>query len=110
MERRNEFRSIVTNQFIDYCNSKEVEPTIDFFAEYLINRNLIIDKTITRFLVIDKYPEALHGNMAIKQHAIWQLEEEVGVSESTIKRILNRFSKAFRLKTVLISKNEPSNI
>jgi hypothetical protein len=106
MERRTEFRSTVTKQFTDYCKSKEVNPSIEYFAEYLINRNLIIDKTITRFLVIDKYPEALHGNMAIKQQAIYQLEEEIGVSESTIKRILNRFSKAFRLQSRVIPKND----
>jgi hypothetical protein len=104
-ETRSEFLKTITKQFVSWCKSKELEPTNEMFCEYLINRNLIIDRTINRFLVVDKYPEALAKSLGIKKFAIWQIEEEIGVKESTIKVILNRFQSFFRLESRVTSKS-----
>ena len=106
-ETRREFVKTINLQFIDYCKSKDKEPTPEEFATYLVNRTLISDLTVKRFLVVDKYPHVLSANMGVKQVAIWQLEEEVKCSFSTIKTYLDRFQTFFRVKDRVNSKSEP---
>jgi hypothetical protein len=98
-ETRREFTKVISKQYEDYCKSKEVEPTTEGFATYLVNRTMVNDLTIRRFLVVDRYPIVLSENMNIKQCAIWQLEEEVNASFSTIRTILDRFQSFFRVKS-----------
>ena len=95
---RREFVNTISIQFKEWCKLKGLEPNSELFSEYLINRNLITDRTINRFLVVDKYPEALDKHLGIKKYAIWDIEDQVGVKESTIKVILNRFLKYFMIK------------
>jgi len=97
-QTRTEFTKVISAQYEAYCKSKEVKPTSEGFAVYLVNRSLVTDLTIKRFLVIDKYPFALSENMGIKKCAIWQLEEEVNSSYSTIRTILDRFQSFFMIK------------
>ena len=87
---RNEFLKILLEEFESFCKRKSQEPTNENFVKYIINRSLIKDITINRFIVISKYPEALEENFGIKRFAIWQLEEQVSVKESTIKVIFKR--------------------
>jgi len=104
---RNEFIEILLLQFNEFCSREKQPATNENFVRYIVNRNIIKDITINRFVVISKYPEALQDNFGIKRFAIWQLEEQVSVKESTIKVILKRFQKAFRFKNRLIPKIQP---
>jgi hypothetical protein len=108
--RRVDFIKTIESQYINFCKSREIKPTTKGFttkgfAEYLINRNLIPDLTIKRFLVVDKYPHALGEHLFIKQSAMWSLEDTIGVSVTSIKTYLKRFNKTFRLKNRLIPKS-----
>jgi len=101
-QTRTEFIKVISQQYKEYCKLKEVEPTTEGFSAYLVNRSLITDLTINRFLVIDKYPIVLKQNMGVKQLACWQLEDIVGLKYSSIKNIIKRFSTAFRIKKRVI--------
>ncbi len=95
---RSEFINLALHQFETFCKIKGIESTTENFAKYLVNRSIIKDITINRFIVISKYPEALNENLGIKKFAIWDLEEKVSVKESTIRVILKRFQKAFKFR------------
>jgi len=97
-QAKEEFRATINEQFNRYCNLKEIEPTFDLFTEYLIARNLIEKNTIKKFLVIDKYPEALSNNFGSKTIAIYELEDRFGASFGAIRKYLDRFSTYFRIK------------
>lgn len=101
---RTEFTEVISAQYNEYCKSREVEPTSKGFAEYLVNRTIVTDLTINRFLVIDKYPGALSQNMGIKRAACWDLEDIVGLKYPSIRLIIKRFATAFRMKSRLIPK------
>jgi len=104
-QTRTEFTKVISEQYEEYCKSKEVDPTPKGFATYLVNRSLVTDLTINRFLVIDKYPTILAKNMGIKQSACWELEDIVGLKFSSIRLIIKRFSTAFRLKSRIVPKS-----
>ena len=93
---KNDFISIVNSEFISWCKSKEIEPNNDALLTYLLERRIITDLTIKRFVVVSKYPFVLSENLDIKKAAVWQLEEMYNISESTIRVILKRFQSYFR--------------
>lgn len=96
MDNTREFIKTIDSDFERWCESKEIEATNELFLLYLIERNIIEEKTIKRFVVVKNYPSALEENLGIKAAAIWQLEEKTGVNGSTIKSWLDRFQAYFR--------------
>lgn len=108
-ETRGEFTRVISEQYNEYCKLKGVYPTTDGFAAYLVNRTIITDLTIKRFLVIDKYPIALSDHLGIKKAAIWQITEDVNMSFESIKLIIKRFSTAFRIKKLVVPTSYPNN-
>ncbi len=100
-EPKEEFNETINEQFKRYCDLKEIEPTFELFTRYLIERNLIQETTIKKFMVVDKYPEALSKNFGSKTIAIYELEDRYGASFSSIRMYLDRFSTYFRLKSDL---------
>ncbi len=95
---RTEFINIITQQFEAWCEETNQQASPSLFAQYMVNRSLVCDKTIKRFLVVHNYPETLQKNMEIKQSAVWDLEERYKLSSSTIYGILNRFASSFFYK------------
>ena len=93
---KTDFISIVNSEFTSWCKSKDIEPNNDALLTYLLERRIITDLTIKRFVVVSKYPFVLSENLDIKKAAVWQLEEMYNISESTIRVILKRFQSYFR--------------
>ena len=102
---RTEFIETITAQFEQWCKQTENEPSHSLFAQYILNRSLICDKTVKRFLVIEKYPKLLEENKNIKRSAIWDLEEIVDLKERQIFSILDKYSVHYRLQNRLIAKS-----
>jgi len=93
---KNDFVEIVNTEFLKWCKSKDIEPNHDALLNYLLERKIITELTIKRFVVVAKYPFILSENLDIKKAAVWQLEEMYNISESTIRVILKRFQSYFR--------------
>jgi hypothetical protein len=103
--RRTDFVKTINSQYSAFCKSREITPTQRGFAEYIVNRNLITDLTIKRFLVVDKYPSALDGSLGIKRSAMWSLEDLLNISFSSIEVYLRRHIKDFKHENRLIAKS-----
>ncbi len=105
MERtRAIFIDKATEEYNNYCKAKGISSTVEGFAEYLVNRNIVQDKTINKFLVVSFYPDAMEENNGIQQLAIATLENLVGVGYSRIRVIIKDCMTSFRLKRRVIRK------
>jgi hypothetical protein len=99
---RREFIKILQEEYSNYCKARGEEETIKGYSEYIINRNIITDKTVNRFFIISKYPEALHQSSGIKKMAIYTLQDFVSLSCLQIRTIIKKYSTHFKLKNRLI--------
>jgi len=90
-ETRKEFIEVINNQYAEHCKLNGIAPTVEGFSAYMVNRNIVTDLTINRFLVIHLYPIILSENMGIKQATCWDLEFRVGVKERSIRNIINHY-------------------
>ena len=68
-----DFLKTINEQYHYHCQSKDKTPNTQDFLEYLMERNLINDLTIKRFVVVNAYPEALN-NLGIKRTAVWEID------------------------------------
>jgi hypothetical protein len=101
-ETRKEFINILQEEYTDYCKARGEKETISGYSEYMINRNIITDKTVNRFVIISKYPIALSTNLGIKKMAIYSLQDSVQLSWVQIRTTIQEFSTYFRVKNRLI--------
>jgi hypothetical protein len=92
---RQEFINTIQLLYKEFCKEKGTEETVEGFASFLVNKSLILDKTINRFLIVEKYPATLKKNLGIKQIAIWDLEEVVPLKETSIRAIIKDFAVEF---------------
>ena len=92
---RQEFINTIQILYKDFCKDKGTTESVVGFASFLVNKSLIPDKTINRFLIVEKYPETLKRNLGIKQIAIWDLEEVVPLKETSIRAIIKDFAVEF---------------
>lgn len=99
---RGEFIKIVQEEYTNYCKARGEKETIQGYSEYLLNRNLVTDKTINRFVVISKYPIALEENLGIKKMAVYSIQDVVPLSFRSIISILKHYATHFRNEKRLI--------
>jgi hypothetical protein len=101
-ETRKDFINILQEEYANYCKARGEKETISGYSEYMINRNIITDKTVNRFVIISKYPIALSTNLGIKKMAIYSIQDTVNLSFGAIRNVLNDYAEYFRLKKRLI--------
>ena len=89
---RKEFINTIQLLYKEFCKDKGSTESVGGFASFLVNKSLIPDKTINRFLIVEKYPETLVKNLGIKKLAIWDLEEVVPLKETSIRAIIKDFA------------------
>jgi hypothetical protein len=92
---RQEFINTIQLLYKKFCKDKGTTETVEGFASFLVNKSLVTDKTINRFLIVEKYPETLKKNLGIKKLAIWDLEEVVPLKETSIRAIIKDFAVEF---------------
>lgn len=92
---RQEFINTIQLLYKEFCKDKGTTESVEGFAFFLVNKSLVTDKTINRFLIVEKYPETLKKNLGIKKLAIWDLEEVVPLKETSIRAIIKDFAVEF---------------
>ena len=70
------FVDATTRKFRIWCGKHRREETPENFARYLMERNIIEEKTIKYYVTLEIYPEYLYRYDS-KQKAIWAMEEVV---------------------------------
>ena len=84
----NDFAWSILNRFTQHCNKEGIQPTFLAYTKYLISCNLIFEKTVAKYMVMELYPEALYGNHS-KMDAISEIADRTGISEKHVYNMFN---------------------
>lgn len=74
-----DFKQIIMNKFNHFCQVEGKGANFFLFLDYLITHNLIKEKTVAKFMVMELYPEALFENKS-KGDAIIDIAARTGIS------------------------------
>lgn len=99
MERtRGIFVETIKEEYSNYCKARGEEETTEGLTKYLVNKNLISDKTINYFLAVNYYPRALQESHGIKKLALYTLEDITTLSYESLRVVISKYLNRFRLK------------
>ncbi len=105
MERtRGIFIETVQEEYSNYCKARGEQETINGFSQYLVNKNVIEDKTINRFLAVTLYPTVLNESEGVKTLALYALEDIVCLSYRSLRNVVVNYAKHFKLKKRVVVK------
>jgi hypothetical protein len=79
----NDFNWSILNRFNQHCNKEGIQLTFSNFTKYLIQCNVIQPKTVSKYMVMELYPECLYSNNS-KMDAITEISERTGISEKHV--------------------------
>jgi hypothetical protein len=78
-----EFAKTVVHKYRMWCKREGEVFTSSGLALFLLEKNVIRQRTASKYMVLELYPRALYEEEN-KTRAVLRLEEETGVSERTI--------------------------
>lgn len=101
-----DFSEVLEKKYYADCNRYNVEPSYIGFVKFLLERNIIKEKTVTEYMTFEYYPELLYKNDNTKQRAIWDLEDKVPLKERSIWGLIKRGRNSiFAKKNIPFAKN-----
>ena len=83
----NDFAWSILNRFTQHCNKECIQPNFLAYTKYLISCNLISEKTVAKYMVMELYPEALYANHS-KMDAISEIADRTGISEKHVYNMI----------------------
>lgn len=83
----NDFAWSILNRFTQHCNKEGIQPTFLAYTKYLISCNLIFEKTVAKYMVMELYPETLYANDS-KMDAISEIADRTGISEKHVYNMI----------------------
>ena len=84
-----DFSAIIERKYRYYCARHSLEATPQGLVRYCIASGVIRARTVAHYMVMELYPRALYRN-ANAQEAHMDISAETGISERTVRRMLNR--------------------
>jgi hypothetical protein len=85
----NDFAAIVERKYRYYCARHGEAATPEGLLRYCVAAGVIKPRTVAHYMVMELYPRALYRN-ANAQEAHMDISAETGISERTVRRMLNR--------------------
>jgi len=74
-----DFKHNVLNRFNQHCQNEGKGVNFFLLLDYLISHNIIKDKTVAKYMVMELYPESLYENKS-KSSAIEDIALRTGIS------------------------------
>ena len=84
-----DFAEVVERKYRYYCARHNEAATPQGLLRYCIASGVIAPRTVAHYMVMELYPRALYRN-ANAQEAHMDISAETGISERTVRRMLNR--------------------
>jgi len=106
-EVNSKFRDTVVNKFRIWCKKNGVEETPEEMVRYMMERNIIEEKVIKYYVVLEIYPEYLYRYDS-KQRAMWAMEEVIPYCDRQIRNIIANVPRRFRPKKVFFLEGNKS--
>ena len=91
-----EFISIVSHKFKMWCDKEGRAGTVEDVIEYLLCYNILLERTVNYYTILDNYPKALHQNDGSRTKAIYDLSDKYPLSERKIWDIIINMQKNFK--------------
>jgi hypothetical protein len=108
MERMEQTRSLfvetIKEEYSNYCKATGQKESTEGLTIYLVNKNIVEDRTINRFLAVNYYPKALEESNGIKKLALYTLEDIVCLSYSSLRIVIQEHLNRFRMQKRVNSK------
>ena len=82
-----QFTRIVEKKYLYFCARHRVEPSFSGLVAYAVAANIIRERTVEHYMVMELWPKALYENNFARD-AHQALSVETGLSERTIRRML----------------------
>jgi len=88
-ETNKTFAQTLVHKYAMHCKREDEVFTTSGFVLYMLGKTVIKQRTAAKYMVLELYPKALYEEES-KRKAIARLEDETGVSEPVIWRMLAR--------------------
>ncbi len=99
-----DFALALVNAFEVHCVNNEIERSMDNFARYLLEVNLITDTQVNRYMCFLLFPKFLHECDMIKVKAIHKLEDVLNLKERHIWSLSNSAYHRFKRRKIAFAK------
>lgn len=90
-ETNAEFRQKIALRYRAECRKADVEPTLEGILEFAERFALVRHTDINRYMVFEKYPEAMYHTNGCRSKAVAYLEDIIPVSDRKIFGWLTNF-------------------
>lgn len=88
VERTNKnFAQTLVHKYRMFCKREGETFTTSGFVMFMLEKNVIRQRTASKYMVLELYPRALYEEEN-KTRAVYRLEEETGLSDRTIWSML----------------------
>ena len=104
-QTRSLFVETIKEEYSNYCKATGQKESTEGLTIYLVNKNIVEDRTINRFLAVNYYPKALEESNGIKKLALYTLEDIVCLSYSSLRNIICDYATHFRLRKRVVGKS-----
>lgn len=109
MERMEQTRSLfvetIKEEYSNYCKATGKKESTEGLTIYLVNKNIVEDRTINRFLAVNYYPKALEESNGIKKLALYTLEDIVCLSYGSLRIVIQKYLNHFRMQKRVVTKS-----
>jgi hypothetical protein len=104
----NNFSFSILNRFSQYCNKENKQASFSNLIKYLIETDVIREKTVAKYMVMKLYPECLYTNTC-KMDALTEIADLTGISRKHVYNMVQhpeRFSHRIKEKGIKKNKEE----
>lgn len=93
-----ESANVLAHAYRNHCKNNGIEQRHEGFFEFLLQKNIIPQKRVTWFFIVEKYPYYLHKNDVVRERAILDLELVAPLNRRQIYNILKHYLTYFRTR------------
>lgn len=86
-ESNRTFAQTVVHKYRMFCKREGEDFTTSGFVLFLLEKGIVPQRKASKYMVLELYPRALYEEES-KRQAVIRLEDETGISEPTIWRML----------------------
>lgn len=83
-----EFTRLVVHRYRMHCKRTGEQETLEGMVAYIVRRDVIRQRTLARYMVMDLYPRAMYETNGKKQPALEIVADQTGLGERTIRNMV----------------------
>lgn len=85
---RDEFIRLLVHRYKMHCKRTGEQESLEGLLVYTIRRDIVRQRTVARYMVMDLYPKAMYETDGRKQPALEIVADQTGLGERTIRNMV----------------------